>query len=188
MQAELTMKQAVLETERLLLKELTPEILAALYDALSDEEAMEYFGLTAEGLATEKAKLYGGGFTTYRTAMKQFLLVEKSTGRTIGRGGFHNWYAMHSRAELGYAMNADEELRGKGYMKEAVTAMIAYGFEHMGLNRIEAYVGPTNEPSLRIVCGMGFTQEGVLREHYCCNGVIDDSVCFGLLKREWEVG
>ncbi|MFI5141656.1 MAG: site-specific integrase, partial [Bacteroidia bacterium] len=40
-------------------------------------------------------------------AFFKFLVIEKETGKVIGKAGFHNWYAMHQRAELGYALNDD---------------------------------------------------------------------------------
>ncbi|GAA4461501.1 hypothetical protein GCM10023093_06270 [Nemorincola caseinilytica] len=61
--------------------------------------------------------------------------------------------------------------RNKGYMTEAMQAVIAHGFGQMGLNRIEAFVGTRNEPSLRLMQHFGFTKEGLLRSHYCKNGV-----------------
>ncbi|MCW3123659.1 MAG: alanine acetyltransferase [Flavipsychrobacter sp.] len=178
-------QQNVIETERLLLKELNPSFVKEIMSQCTDEELMGWFGLhTAEALEAEKNK-HTLGIANYRTSYKQFILVEKATGIVLGRGGFHNWYAMHRRAELGYAMDSDYGKR-KGYMTEAVTAILKYGFEHMDLNRVEAYVGRHNEPSLKIVKGHGFTQEGILREHFCKNDVIEDSVCFGLLLNEYE--
>ena len=55
----------------------------------------------------------------------------------------------------------------------------------MGLNRIEAFVGPGNDPSLRIMERLGFSKEGLLREHYHKNNHTEDSVAYSLLKREY---
>ncbi len=175
----------IVETERLLLKEITPGILDEVFNTLTDSEIIAFLGLNSkEELATEKYK-WQGGYTTCRTSMKQFLLCLKGSGKIIGKGGFHNWYAEHSRAEVGYALT-DETAKNKGYMKEALKAMITYGFEQMRLNRIEAYVGSANEPSLRLMKAYGFTKEGVLRSHFYKNGKLEDSVCFSLLKHEYD--
>ncbi len=176
--------QTRIETNRLLLKEVTPEIHTALFTNYTDADIMAFLGLRgADDLETERIK-WQGGMTTYRTSFKQFLLCSKDTGKIIGKVGFHNWYAMHARAELGYMMTNEEEKR-KGYMKEAVAPVIRFGFEEMGLNRIEAYAGITNEASLKIIRGFGFTEEGTLRDHFCYDGTMVDSICFGLLKREY---
>ncbi len=85
---------------------------------------------------------------------------------------------------MGYSIY-DEAHKNKGYMGEALKAVIRYGFEHMGLNRIEALVGPNNGPSLTLIHRMGFLKEGVLREHYVKNGVAEDSVAFALLRKDF---
>jgi ribosomal-protein-alanine N-acetyltransferase len=71
-------------------------------------------------------------------------------------------------------------------MKEALKAMLDFGFKEMQLNRVEALIGPLNVPSTKLVQSLGFVQEGVLREHYCKNGELQDSVMFSLLKREYQ--
>ena len=183
MQIPDTISQAILETPRLLLKELSPEIIYNLFDTGTDDELKAYLALTDDELIAEKYKV-ANGLTTHQTSIKNFLLWEKADDRPIGNCGFHNWYARHARAELGYLINLDAD-KGKGYMKEAVRAVVTYGFEHMQLNRVEAMVGPNNEPSLKLVKGMGFKEEGYLREHYRHPQEMQDSVIFSLLKREY---
>ena len=178
------MQQTILETPRLHLKELTPEIMATLFSIYSDDRIMDFLGISAEELKKERHD-FGLGMTTYRLSFKNFLIAEKTTGRIIGRCGYHTWYLLHARAEMGYALHNDAD-KNKGYMKEAIKTIIAHGFEHMQLNRIEALVGPRNEPSLKLVRGLGFTEEGLLRAHYLKNGVYQDSVFFGLLRTEYD--
>jgi ribosomal-protein-alanine N-acetyltransferase len=177
-------KQDILETPRLLLKEITPEIYSWLFTSRSDAAIMAYLGLTPEGLAVERNK-FQKGMTTFRTSYKNFLLINKESLLPIGRCGYHNWYAQHRRAEIGYLMDNDDVM-GKGFMKEALRSIVRYGFEAMGLNRIEALISPRNTPSVRLVAGLGFTCEGVLREHYCKADIAEDSACYSLLKREYE--
>ncbi len=173
-----------IETERLLLKSLGPDEMKQIYTTLSDEEIMRFMGYTEAELVAERNK-YNGGLTMHNRTYCNFLLIDKFSGLVLGRCGFHNWLPMHSRAEIGYHMLSDEN-KGRGYMKEAFSPIIAFGFREMALNRIEAFIGRDNEASQRLVKGVGFTQEGILREHYCKDGVIEDSLCFGLLKREWS--
>jgi ribosomal-protein-alanine N-acetyltransferase len=177
--------QAIIETERLLLKELNPEVLHTLFTTGTDSEIMSELGLkTTEELDAEREK-FRLGMTTYRMSFKTFLLVEKETGKAIGKCGFHDWYAIHSRSELGYRM-LDEAAKRKGFMTEALCAVIRYGFEEMKLNRIQAFIGSENIPSLKLIKRAGFTEEGTLRSHYCNNGKLEDSICFSLLKDEYE--
>jgi [ribosomal protein S5]-alanine N-acetyltransferase len=175
----------VIETRRLLLRQLDPGSMEVIYATCSDEEAMKLLGIaTAEQLAMERNN-FQQGMTTYRTSFRRFILVEKESGKAIGRGGFHNWYSEHNRAELGYRID-EESAKRKGLMTEAVEAIIRHGFKDMGLNRIEAFVGSRNEASLKIVKNSGFTAEGTLRSHYNNNGIMEDSVCFSLLRSEYK--
>ena len=183
--AKKTIQQNVLETERLLLKEINRENAKEAMASYADTELMEFFGVTsAEDLAAEKNK-HTLGVSTYRMTFKTFVIVEKATGSCIGKCGFHNWYAMHSRSEMGYHLESDDVKR-KGFMTEAVGALIKHGFTDMGLNRIEAFVGPDNIPSLKVVRNAGFTEEGRLRQHYNKDGEMQDSLVFGLLRSEYE--
>jgi len=176
--------RTIIETPRLLLKELTPEILHELFTEFGDGEIMEFLGLrTLEELETERNK-FKKGYTTYRLSQKRFQIEEKATGGIVGSCDFHNYYFLHNRAELGYGLTT-EEAKQKGFITEAVKAIIKYGFEQMGLNRIEAFAGKWNIPSLKILKGAGFKEEGVLRSHFLKNGVYEDSVCFSLLRDEY---
>lgn len=185
MQLPSHIQQTILETDRLILKEVNPEIFDYVFGH-SDEDIMAYLGIpTAEELAVEKQKQFGGGFTTYRIKLKGFLLISKETNEVMGACHYHSWWPMHSRAEIGYAMYKDE-YKNKGYMKEAMKAILDFGFHEMKLNRVEALIGPFNDPSLKLIKSFGFVEEGVMREHYCKNGELQDSICFSLLKREYK--
>ena len=174
----------IIETPRLQLKKYTPEHFRYVFANLTEDEIKRELGIyTDEDFLKEKEKNIGG-FTTYDRTIAHFKLIVKETRQVIGGGGFHNWYSQHRKAELGYALTV-EEMKNKGYMSEAVTAMLHYGFHHMNLNRVEACVGPTNVPSLSLVKKFGFMQEGYLRQHYIRDNEIQDSLIFSLLREEY---
>jgi RimJ/RimL family protein N-acetyltransferase len=87
------------------------------------------------------------------------------------------------RAEIGYELNPEHW--HKGYMHEAVTALLDYGFSTLGLNRIEADIHPDNLASARTLERQGFVREGLLRERWIVEGEVSDTVYYGLLAREW---
>lgn len=175
----------IIDTPRMWLKALTPGVMDKVYTQLTDDQVMTFMGYgSATELRTEREK-HAGGLTMHNRTFINFLLIRKDDGLVIGRAGFHTWMPMHSRAEIGYAM-ANSEFMGQGYMKEALRPIVKYGFDEMDLNRIEAFIGSHNTASIKLVTGMGFIKEGVLREHYCKNGIIEDSICYALLKREWK--
>lgn len=174
----------VLETERLRLLEITPAMTETLFTRSSDDEIVELLRLESMEEFEIDRHNFLHGTTTYRTSFCNFMLIDKARDRSIGRCGFHTWYVPHSRAEIGYHLNSDADKK-LGYMSEAMGAIIAYGFNELQLNRIEAFVGRHNPASQRLLGKFGFVLEGVMREHYCKNGLIEDSLCFSLLKREY---
>lgn len=174
-----------LPTERLLLREMKPQVYHHVFANYTDEELKSFFGLHTDEELEQKKGMYNNGMTMFNKSFVYFQLLKKDTNENIGWCGYHTYYTQHARAELGYVLTAESE-RAKGYMKEALPQIIKYGFENMNLHRIEAFVGPTNTPSLRLIEQLGFRKEGHLKEHYFKNGIAEDSVLFGLLRSEYD--
>lgn len=174
----------ILTTERLLLRKLSPETFEHVYNNYSDEQLINLLGLGTEELLVSEKNKFEKGLTTHNKSFLYFQLLDKSTKKIIGWCGFHTWYLDHFRAEIGYGL-FDENLKNKGIMSEAMKVVLDYGFYQMQLNRIEAYIGTNNIPSLLLVEKFGFTKEGILRSHYLKNNVMEDSVVYSLLKTEY---
>ena len=176
---------AILETERMYLRELSPEMYGHLFTHASDAEIAAYFGFkTDEELSVEKEN-FKKGFVTYYVSFKNFHLLDKETGSVMGMCGFHTWIPKHRRAEVGYHLLNDAD-KGKGLMTEALGPILAYGFEKMNLHRIEALIADYNVASHRLLKHYGFQQEGVVRGHYIVDGVNEDSLLLSLLQPEFE--
>lgn len=175
----------ILETPRLLIRGTTEDEYVQIFQQYDDDALMQYFGFLNETeLETEKAKVKGG-LSNYRTEVMFFHLIEKASNKVLGSCGYHHWFKIHSRAEIGYALKKDE-YKNKGFMREAIVPIIDYGFNKMALNRIEAFIGPNNIASQKTVLGQGFKQEGILKEHYNAEGKLQDSIVFALLKSEYK--
>jgi ribosomal-protein-alanine N-acetyltransferase len=184
MQSKPTLNSLVIETDRLFLKEITPDIIYKLFTFYNDEEIMQFLGLESENELEMERMKFEGGRTTYRTSFKNFLLIDKATNRVIGGLGFHNWYPQHFRSEIGYHLN--ESHRNKGLMTEALKTAIEFGFSGMDLNRIEAFTSTKNIASQKLLSKLGFKQEGMLRQHYFFENRLEDDYCYALLKQEYR--
>lgn len=171
-----------LRTNRLHLRLRTHERQARVF-ALPLADQLAYFGYSDPEQLVRERSAFEKGWKSYKMDMCwwEFLLADTDT--VMGQGGYHMWIPDHSRAEIGY--HIAPEYHRQGYMWEALEAMMHYGFTDMALNRIEACVGPDNDPSISLVNKAGFEREGVLREHYCKNGMAEDSVMYALLKRDY---
>jgi [ribosomal protein S5]-alanine N-acetyltransferase len=177
--------QTFLETERLYLRELNPEVYKYLFTECNSSKIAEYLGLnTSKEVETEREK-YNQGLVTYFSTFLSFHILDKQSGRVIGKCGYHTWAPTHRRAEIGYELYADED-KGKGYMTEALAAILAYGFEQLNLHRIEAYIAEYNTPSAKLLKRYGFSVEGNARGHYVVDGINEDSLLLSLLQPEYE--
>jgi len=76
-------------------------------------------------------------------------LYQKGSVKLMGTVCIWNIYADGSQGEAGYMLLP--EFQGKGYMQEALEAVIPYGFNTMKLLRIEAYTHAKNEASLKLL-------------------------------------
>lgn len=105
-------------------------------------------------------------------------------GATVGSVGLKNISHTMGYAEIGYGIG--EAHQGKGLATAAVGILVEMCFRGSPLRKLLAYVHDRNLASCRILRKLGFTQEGLLREHYIINGVPANELVFGLLKREWK--
>lgn len=105
-------------------------------------------------------------------------------GQWAGSMGYHAIKVSDKKAAIGYWLG--EEFTGKGVMTECVKALVKYGFEELGLNRIEIECSTLNEKSRAIPKRLGFTLEGTLRQSHIVNSVVMDNYIYSLLKEEWN--
>lgn len=176
----------ILNTEHLSLRKLVPETFDYIYAAFSDEALMHFLGLDSQEALKAQKERHRKGLSTYNKSFLYFQIIDKKTEKIIGWCGYHTWYLDHNRAEIGYGL-FDGHFRGKGIMTEAMKPIIHYGFQKMNLNRIEAFIAPWNMASLRLVEKFGFAREGHLCEHYQKENVMEDSVVYALLQRNYKL-
>ena len=92
--------------------------------------------------------------------------------------------ADHCRAELGYWIGVP--YWGNGYATEAAGAMVKYGFETLGLQRIFASYVPRNVASGNVLRKIGMLREGYLRAHILKWGEFLDLEMYGMLAADWQ--
>ncbi|MGL4254073.1 MAG: GNAT family N-acetyltransferase [Fusobacteriaceae bacterium] len=175
----------IMETERLILREITPKKTREIFSKFQDSEIMEVLGIeTEEELKQEKNNL-AKGIETYYMTFKKWVLILKENRKVIGFCSFHTWNPSHFRSEIGYRLKNDSH-KGKRYMSEALEKILEHGFLEMKLNRVDAYISPDNYASQNLVKKFGFSQEGYHREDYLIGGVFHDSLVYSLLKKEYS--
>jgi RimJ/RimL family protein N-acetyltransferase len=174
-----------LETERLILRQLTLEDTDFVFRHFSDPAVTQY--LMDEPPVTEYAQaqeIVQSYLEPEGKTHNRWVIVRKSDRQPIGTCGYHRWEKQYFRTEIGYDLGPS--FWGQGYMTEAMNTVIRHGFEGMGLNRIDALVYVGNHRSARLLQKLGFKQEGILRDYFCLDGKFYDHTLFALLRRDWQ--
>lgn len=170
---------------RVVLRWMTQRDVGDLHAIFSNAEVMRYWSsppLADEDGARDLLAEIHDCFS--KRSLFQWGLAMRSDDRVIGTCTLAAIDEPNRRAELGFALGRDHW--GKGYMAEALKALLDYAFETLNLRRLEADVDPRNKGSIRTLERLGFQREGLLRERWDVNGEIQDSLMYGLLRGEWE--
>jgi len=169
---------------RVALRWLEEEDVDALYRIFSNPEVMRYWSSAPMVDRDEARRLVveiQGQFQR-RTGFR-WAIARREDDLAIGTCSLFHLDPNNRRAEVGYALG--REHWGKGYMGEALGALLGFAFGELGLHRLEADVDPRNKASIKSLERLGFRQEGHLRERWLVNGEVQDALFFGLLRREW---
>lgn len=174
-----------LETERLLLRRIdendveevfalrsNPEIMKYIPRPLAKtkEEALEHIAMIEEKIISNVGINWG--------------ITIKGNNKIIGIIGHYRIQPENHRAEIGYM--SLPEYNGKGYITEAIKAVVAYGFEQMNLHSIEAVIDPENIASENVLLKNGFVKEAHILENELWEGKFLDTVIYSLLKRNFQ--
>lgn len=175
-----------LTTERLLLRPLVPADAQALFAVFADPAVMRYWSTPPWASISQAHELIAKDQSAHATGAYIRLGIRlASTAELVGMATLFDFVAQCRRAEIGYALAASAW--GRGYMHEALTALIGFGFEELDLNRIEADVDPRNAASALCLERLGFHKEGRLRERWIVAGEVSDTDLYGLLRSDWAV-
>lgn len=174
-----------LHTARLSLRAPLQGDADALFALHSDPEVMRYFS-EPPWLDPERAtrQIDEDAAAFERGDFFRFAIVLNATGSMIGNCTLFSLHRQNRRAEIGYALQRAHW--GKGYMGEALGALLAHAFNDLDLNRIEADIDPRNAASATLLERLGFINEGYMRERWIVGGEVCDSALYGLLRREWK--
>jgi ribosomal-protein-alanine N-acetyltransferase len=174
-----------LETPRLILRELVAQDAEAVFRVRGDYEVTKYNIGNAYQRPEQAVDLIAAIAQAYQEkAELRWGITLKSDDTVIGMCGFNYWMRPDSRASVGYDLA--RAYWGQGIMTEAIRAVIAFGFERMNLNRIEADADARNPASGRVLEKVGFRREGIQREQFFENDTFNDLMLFALLRREYQ--
>lgn len=112
------------------------------------------------------------------------VIEEAASGRAVGHATFMRIEPAHRVIEVGNILYTPALQRTPG-ATEAMYLMARHAFEDLGYRRYEWKCHALNAPSRRAAERLGFTFEGIFRQHMIVKGLSRDTAWFALLDHEW---
>jgi len=145
-----------IRTERLLLRPYRREDAPMLHAVLSDPETMRFW--PAPFTAEQTAQWIERSLGLYESGLGRFAVIRQEDGRLIGDAGLLRLDLDGTlEYDVGYIVSAAEWRRGYGF--EAAAAVVAYGFQTLGLKRMCANMAETHIASRKVAEKLGMLLE-----------------------------
>lgn len=173
-----------LETKRLLLRRFVLEDAEDMYyNWASDPEVTKYLTWPTHSSCEITKMLLREWISKYKDEDYFNWAIEyKETGKVIGNISVVKFNEAILSADMGYCMS--RSLWGNGIMPEALTEVIDYLLNEVGLNRVAACHAVENPKSGRVMEKAGMKMDGILRQAGKNNQGICDEVWYSIIKSD----
>lgn len=115
-----------------------------------------------------------------------FAIIENSTGLVVGHASYLRIKPEHCSIEVGHILYVPKFQRTVG-ATETMYVMAKYAFDDLGYRRYEWKCNALNVASRKAASRLGFTFEGVFRQHMIIKGRNRDSAWYSMLDSEWPL-
>jgi RimJ/RimL family protein N-acetyltransferase len=176
-----------IRTERLLLRPLTSADTDALLAYRSRADVARYVPfdpMTREGILERIAGMWARTELTDEGQALTLGFELAGSGQVIGDAILFFHSREHQSGEVGYVLHP--EYGGHGYATEAARAMLALGFDGLGLHRITARIDERNVASANVCRRLGMRLEAHLIENEIFKGDWSNELDFAMLASEWS--
>lgn len=174
-----------IESERLILRRFEDPDLAPFMAYRNDPEVARYQSWDScdEQYARDFIREMDSARPGVPGEWFQFAVESKETGELIGDCALQvNGQELY-RAEIGFTLAREHQ--GKGFASEAVSRLLDYAFDILGLHRIVAIADCRNKPSWALLERVGLRREGHFLENVWFKGEWSDEYLYAVLKDEW---
>ncbi len=167
----------IIETDRILLRNVNVNDFESVKNYLTDEYVMRFFD---HGVMPDKDIIE---FCLKESEM--FVLVYKPVNKVIGHIAFHDW-VMKDTYEIGWVLN--KEYHNQGLITEIAKSVIKYAFVNLKAHRVIATVQPENIASNRVCKKLGFRKEGLFKKCIYVARLDEwwDEVFYAILAEEYK--
>jgi len=175
-----------IETERLLLREFNPEDWSAVHEYAVDPQVYRHMPWGPNSEDETRAFVERAMARQLEEPRLHFELAVtlRGSGQLIGGCGIRAADERFRSADMGYCLRQD--CWGKGLGTEAASALIAFGFEHLGVHRIWATCDTGNTRSAHVLEKSGMALEGTMRDDTWLRGQWRSSRLYSVLETQWD--
>lgn len=178
--------QFELSTNRLVLKVLNSDAAPEVLDFyLRNRDIFEkYEPLLGDDFYTvehhQKILEYEYKNTLSLSMIRYWVFEKNNPEKVIGTVSLRNIIRpIYASCTIGYKM--DRDYMNRGYCTEAIKSILAEAEKSLGIHRVEAYILPTNAPSIHLVEKLGFEKEGLLRDKIMLEGIRKDHFLYSYI-------
>jgi len=176
MQTELTDGSILIRTYR---ETDVPLLYEAVRESIS--EVSRWLPWCHENYSIEESRQFISSRDSQGDEWYSFAVCDQASEKFLGEVGLNFINRVHQFANLGYWVRSSATQRG---VATAATRLAAqFGFEHLGLHRIEIVAALDNLASQRVAEKAGATREGVLRQRLLINGEAHNAVMYSLISK-----
>ncbi len=179
------MRSIPINTDRLVLRYIEIDDAPDMFEYASVPEVSEYLlwsphiNLSAtEGYIEFLQKRY------LRGLYADWAVVLKETNKMIGTCGFASINTSAESCEIGYVLSPD--YRAKGYMTEAVNAVLKLTFEVLGIQNATLRIIAENADSIKLAKRVGFKTDNPSKTEMEIKGVVREILHYTMSKSEYE--
>ena len=174
----------VLTTERLHFRAMRESDAEDMFEYAKKEETVRYLlWPTHENAAYTRTYLSFVQEQYKKGVFYDWAVIVRETNKMIGTGGFTKIEEKHKCAQIGYVLNP--AFWNLGYGTEIAKELLSFGFNALGLHRIEAQYMPGNDRSRRVMDKCGMTYEGTARQSMFVKGEYKDVATCAILRSEY---
>ncbi len=169
----------ILQTQRLILREITEQDLPELFAMRSNPQIMQH-------IARPLAKTMDDANTLLQIIIAAIHknegitwgISEKGNSKLIGTIGFWQIDKTNARAEIGYLLHPG--YWRKAYMSEAIQTVLNYGFQTLHFHSVAGCVGLENIASQKTLLKNGFVKEAHFKEDCYFEGKYLDTLVYSI--------
>jgi RimJ/RimL family protein N-acetyltransferase len=169
-------------SSRLRLRQFRTGDTDAMHECFADAQAMRFWNTPAHTKRSETERVVRRLIDCTPSYYRFWAVADAGSDHCLGMVNYHDGHIRNKRAAIGYIINP--ACRRQNIATEAVSAMLDYCFDELGLRRVQALIQPDNTASRALAEKLGFCCEGLMRDNLRVGDVWRDEMLYALLKTD----